>query len=320
MQVKCVCRLQFSEIFKKGKAAGKRIDALYKKYGKKGRVNDRTLEKAIVETSKLKSDCIYYGYEYCDMKGLEVGITELERRPKTTGYTYASLSYMLDDIETEWGGTIWGYTLIHNADKLDKVASIIHDYLMGKNPYDVVNSDHFEIQGVDVQKEYAKITLKEPVTKDQVLGGLLFNGYYRYREYALEDGCSAYWAYLLPQKTPTAQKIPFDFCVTSYETEEELVNREFWKNKGEKDYIYMEGYYGLNESVIECKPTACKSVNGKMKKPLAPGKYVASIQPGPHLGGMYTMEYKILHSEPKSEIDHSQWSTKVCILYKFEVK
>ena len=80
---------------------------------------------------------------------------------------------MLDDIETEWGGTIWGYTLIHNADKLDKVASIIHDYLMGKNPYDVVNSDHFEIQGVDVQKEYAKITLKEPVTKDQVLGGLL---------------------------------------------------------------------------------------------------------------------------------------------------
>ena len=98
------------------------------------------------------------------------------------------------------------------------------------------------------------------------------------------------------------------------------MNREFWKNKGEKDYIYMEGYYGLNESVIECKPTACKSVNGKMKKPLAPGKYVASIQPGPHLGGMYTMEYKILHSEPKSEIDHSQWSTKVCILYKFEVK
>ena len=66
------------------------------------------------------------------MKGLEVGITELERRPKTTGYTYASLSYMLDDIETEWGGTTWGYTLIHNADKLDKVASIIHDYLMGK--------------------------------------------------------------------------------------------------------------------------------------------------------------------------------------------
>lgn len=51
-----------------------------------------------------------------------------------------------------------------------------------------------------MQKEYAKITLKEPVTKDQVLGGLLFNGYYRYREYALEDGCSAYWAYLLPQK------------------------------------------------------------------------------------------------------------------------
>lgn len=323
---KNVCKLNVCvdsnspKFLRKGKQLEKRIDALYKKYGKKGRVNDRTLEKAIVETSKLKSDCIYYGYEYCDMKGLEVGITELERRPKTTGYTYASLSYMLDDIETEWGGTIWGYTLIHNADKLDKVASIIHDYLMGKNPYDVVNSDHFEIQGVDVQKEYAKITLKEPVTKDQVLGGLLFNGYYRYREYALEDGCSAYWAYLLPQKTPTAQKIPFDFCVTSYETEEELVNREFWKNKGEKDYIYMEGYYGLNESVIECKPTACKSVNGKMKKPLAPGKYVASIQPGPHLGGMYTMEYKILHSEPKSEIDHSQWSTKVCILYKFEVK
>ena len=42
----------------------------------------------------------------------------------------------------------------------------------------------------------------------------------------------------------------------------------------------MEGYYGLNESVIECKPTAYKGVNGKMKKPLVPGKYVASIQPG----------------------------------------
>ena len=36
------------------------------------------LKKAIVETSKLKSDCIYYGYEYCDMKGLEVGYTQLE--------------------------------------------------------------------------------------------------------------------------------------------------------------------------------------------------------------------------------------------------
>ena len=61
------------KFLRKGKQLEKRIDALYKKYGNPADVNDQTIETAITTISKLKSDCIYYGYEYCKEKKLNVG-------------------------------------------------------------------------------------------------------------------------------------------------------------------------------------------------------------------------------------------------------
>ena len=64
------------KFLRKGKQLEKRIDALYKKYGNPADVNDQTIEKAITTISKLKSDCIYYGYEYCDKKRIEYRLQE----------------------------------------------------------------------------------------------------------------------------------------------------------------------------------------------------------------------------------------------------
>ena len=69
-----VCKLNVlveknsKKFLRKGKQLEKRIDALYKKNGNPADVNDQTIETAITTISKLKSDCIYYGYEYCKEK------------------------------------------------------------------------------------------------------------------------------------------------------------------------------------------------------------------------------------------------------------
>ena len=81
------------------------------------------------------------------------------------------------------------------------------------------------------------------------------------------------WAYLLPQKNPTLQKIPVNFYVRPLQedtTEDKRTSLNF---------VYMRGYYSLNSSVIECKPEGISFIDGKLKRPLPAGKYVATVNP-----------------------------------------
>ena len=262
------------KFLRKGKQLEKRIDALYKKYGNPADVNDQTIEKAITTISKLKSDCIYYGYEYCDKKGLSTGYRKVERRPKTTGDTYGNLwsdehhavIYIEDD------GMVSGYILYANGWKMSKVAKNIQVFLSKKDPFDPTNPNYMEIQSVDVQKQYAKITLKESVTKEQVLGGLFFNGGADSADSLLKYG-NTEWAYLLPQKNPTLQKIPVNFYVRPLQEDTTADERT------SLNFVYMRGYYSLNSSVIECKPEGISFIDGKLKRPLPAGKYVATVNP-----------------------------------------
>ena len=275
-----VCKLNVlveknsKKFLRKGKQLEKRIDALYKKYGNPADVNDQTIETAITTISKLKSDCIYYGYEYCKEKKLNVGREKLERKPKTTGTTYSGLYWHLlhgmSYIESD--GDVYGYILYQNGWKMSKVAKNIQVFLSKKDPFDPTNPNYMEIQSVDVQKQYAKITLKEPVTKEQVLGGLFFNGGADSADSLLKYG-NTEWAYLLPQKNPTLQKIPVNFYVRPLQedtTEDKRTSLNF---------VYMRGYYSLNSSVIECKPEGISFIDGKLKRPLPAGKYVATVNP-----------------------------------------
>ena len=275
-----VCKLNVlveknsKKFLRKGKQLEKRIDALYKKYGNPADVNDQTIETAITTISKLKSDCIYYGYEYCKEKKLNVGREKLERKPKTTGTTYSGLYWHLlhgmSYIESD--GDVYGYILYQNGWKMSKVAKNIQVFLSKKDPFDPTNPNYMEIQSVDVQKKYAKITLKESVTKEQVLGGLFFNGGADSADSLLKYG-NTEWAYLLPQKNPTLQKIPVNFYVRPLQedtTEDKRTSLNF---------VYMRGYYSLNSSVIECKPEGISFIDGKLKRPLPAGKYVATVNP-----------------------------------------
>jgi len=275
-----VCKLNIlveknsKKFLRKGKQLEKRIDALYKKYGNPADVNDQTIETAITTISKLKSDCIYYGYEYCKEKKLNVGREKLERKPKTTGTTYSGLYWHLlhgmSYIESD--GDVYGYILYQNGWKMSKVAKNIQVFLSKKDPFDPTNPNYMEIQSVDVQKKYAKITLKESVTKEQVLGGLFFNGGADSADSLLKYG-NTEWAYLLPQKNPTLQKIPVNFYVRPLQedtTEDKRTSLNF---------VYMRGYYSLNSSVIECKPEGISFIDGKLKRPLPAGKYVATVNP-----------------------------------------
>ena len=275
-----VCKLNVlveknsKKFLRKGKQLEKRIDALYKKYGNPADVNDQTIETAITTISKLKSDCIYYGYEYCKEKKLNVGREKLERKPKTTGTTYSGLYWHLlhgmSYIESD--GDVYGYILYQNGWKMSKVAKNIQVFLSKKDPFDPTNPNYMEIQSVDVQKKYAKITLKESVTKEQVLGGLFFNGGADSADSLLKYG-NTEWAYLLPQKNPTLQKIPVNFYVRPLQedtTEDKRTSLNF---------VYMRGYYSLNSSVIECKPEGIGFIDGKLKRPLPAGKYVATVNP-----------------------------------------
>lgn len=275
-----VCKLNVlveknsKKILRKGKQLEKRIDALYKKYGNPADVNDQTIETAITTISKLKSDCIYYGYEYCKEKKLNVGREKLERKPKTTGTTYSGLYWHLlhgmSYIESD--GDVYGYILYQNGWKMSKVAKNIQVFLSKKDPFDPTNPNYMEIQSVDVQKKYAKITLKESVTKEQVLGGLFFNGGADSADSLLKYG-NAEWAYLLPQKNPTLQKIPVNFYVRPLQEDTTADERT------SLNFVYMRGYYSLNSSVIECKPEGISFIDGKLKRPLPAGKYVATVNP-----------------------------------------
>ena len=262
------------KFLRKGKQLEKRIDALYKKYGNPADVNDQTIEKAITTISKLKSDCIYYGYEYCKEKKLNVGREKLERKPKTTGTTYSGLYWHLlhgmSYIESD--GDVYGYILYQNGWKMSKVAKNIQVFLSKKDPFDPTNPNYMEIQSVDVQKKYAKITLKESVTKEQVLGGLFFNGGADSADSLLKYG-NTEWAYLLPQKNPTLQKIPVNFYVRPLQEDTTADERT------SLNFVYMRGYYSLNSSVIECKPEGISFIDGKLKRPLPAGKYVATVNP-----------------------------------------
>ena len=262
------------KFLRKGKQLEKRIDALYKKYGNPADVNDQTIETAITTISKLKSDCIYYGYEYCKEKKLNVGREKLERKPKTTGTTYSGLYWHLlhgmSYIESD--GDVYGYILYQNGWKMSKVAKNIQVFLSKKDPFDPTNPNYMEIQSVDVQKKYAKITLKESVTKEQVLGGLFFNGGADSADSLLKYG-NAEWAYLLPQKNPTLQKIPVNFYVRPLQEDTTADERT------SLNFVYMRGYYSLNSSVIECKPEGISFIDGKLKRPLPAGKYVATVNP-----------------------------------------
>ena len=156
-----VCKLNVlveknsKKFLRKGKQLEKRIDALYKKYGNPADVNDQTIETAITTISKLKSDCIYYGYEYCKEKKLNVGREKLERKPKTTGTTYSGLYWHLlhgmSYIESD--GDVYGYILYQNGWKMSKVAKNIQVFLSKKDPFDPTNPNYMEIQSVDVKKE-----------------------------------------------------------------------------------------------------------------------------------------------------------------------
>lgn len=275
-----VCKLNVlveknsKKFLRKGKQLEKRIDALYKKYGNPADVNDQTIETAITTISKLKSDCIYYGYEYCKEKKLNVGREKLERKPKTTGTTYSGLYWHLlhgmSYIESD--GDVYGYILYQNGWKMSKVAKNIQVFLSKKDPFDPTNPNYMEIQSVDVQKKYAKITLKESVTKEQVLGGLFFNGGADSADSLLKYG-NTEWAYLLPQKNPTLQKIPVNFYVRPLQ-EDTIEDKRTSLN-----FVYMRGYYSLNSSVIECKPEGISFIDGKLKRPLPAGKYVATVNP-----------------------------------------
>ena len=275
-----VCKLNVlveknsKKFLRKGKQLEKRINALYKKYGNPADVNDQTIETAITTISKLKSDCIYYGYEYCKEKKLNVGREKLERKPKTTGTTYSGLYWHLlhgmSYIESD--GDVYGYILYQNGWKMSKVAKNIQVFLSKKDPFDPTNPNYMEIQSVDVQKKYAKITLKESVTKEQVLGGLFFNGGADSADSLLKYG-NTEWAYLLPQKNPTLQKIPVNFYVR-------LLQEDTTEDKRTSlNFVYMRGYYSLNSSVIECKPEGISFIDGKLKRPLPAGKYVATVNP-----------------------------------------
>jgi len=275
-----VCKLNVlveknsKKFLRKGKQLEKRIDALYKKYGNPADVNDQTIETAITTISKLKSDCIYYGYEYCKEKKLNVGREKLERKPKTTGTTYSGLYWHLlhgmSYIESD--GDVYGYILYQNGWKMSKVAKNIQVFLSKKDPFDPTNPNYMEIQSVDVQKKYAKITLKESVTKEQVLGGLFFNGGADSADSLLKYG-NTEWAYLLPQKNPTLQKIPVNFYVRPLQKDTTADERT------SLNFVYMRGYYSLNSSVIECKPEGISFIDGKLKRPLPAGKYVATVNP-----------------------------------------
>ena len=275
-----VCKLNVlveknsKKFLRKGKQLEKRIDALYKKYGNPADVNDQTIETAITTISKLKSDCIYYGYEYCKEKKLNVGREKLERKPKTTGTTYSGLYWHLlhgmSYIESD--GDVYGYILYQNGWKMSKVAKNIQVFLSKKDPFDPTNPNYMEIQSVDVQKKYAKITLKESVTKEQVLGGLFFNGGADSADSLLKYG-NAEWAYLLPKKNPTLQKIPVNFYVRPLQEDTTADERT------SLNFVYMRGYYSLNSSVIECKPEGISFIDGKLKRPLPAGKYVATVNP-----------------------------------------
>lgn len=275
-----VCKLNVlveknsKKFLRKGKQLEKRIDALYKKYGNLADVNDQTIETAITTISKLKSDCIYYGYEYCKEKKLNVGREKLERKPKTTGTTYSGLYWHLlhgmSYIESD--GDVYGYILYQNGWKMSKVAKNIQVFLSKKDPFDPTNPNYMEIQSVDVQKKYAKITLKESVTKEQVLGGLFFNGGADSADSLLKYG-NTEWAYLLPQKNPTLQKIPVNFYVRPLQEDTTADERT------SLNFVYMRGYYSLNSSVIECKPEGISFIDGKLKRPLPAGKYVATVNP-----------------------------------------
>ena len=275
-----VCKLNVlveknsKKFLRKGKQLEKRIDALYKKYGNPADVNDQTIETAITTISKLKSDCIYYGYEYCKEKKLNVGREKLERKPKTTGTTYSGLYWHLlhgmSYIESD--GDVYGYILYQNGWKMSKVAKNIQVFLSKKDPFDPTNPNYMEIQSVDVQKKYAKITLKESVTKEQVLGGLFFNGGADSADSLLKYG-NTEWAYLLPQKNPTLQKIPVNFYVRPLQEDTTADERT------SLNFVYMRGYYSLNSSVIECKPEGISFIDGKLKRPLPAGKYVATVNP-----------------------------------------
>ena len=275
-----VCKLNVlveknsKKFLRKGNQLEKRIDALYKKYGNPADVNDQTIETAITTISKLKSDCIYYGYEYCKEKKLNVGREKLERKPKTTGTTYSGLYWHLlhgmSYIESD--GDVYGYILYQNGWKMSKVAKNIQVFLSKKDPFDPTNPNYMEIQSVDVQKKYAKITLKESVTKEQVLGGLFFNGGADSADSLLKYG-NTEWAYLLPQKNPTLQKIPVNFYVRPLQEDTTADERT------SLNFVYMRGYYSLNSSVIECKPEGISFIDGKLKRPLPAGKYVATVNP-----------------------------------------
>ena len=74
------------------------------------------------------------------------------------------------------------------------------------------------------------IKLKKAVTKNQVLGGLLFNGALSDTISVYEENVNTVWTYLLPQKTPSAQKVPIDICIMPYDSEESLQKIETWVN------------------------------------------------------------------------------------------
>lgn len=262
-----VCKLNVlveknsKKFLRKGKQLEKESMHSIKKYGNLADVNDQTIETAITTISKLKSDCIYYGYEYCKEKKLNVGREKLERKPKTTGTTYSGLYWHLlhgmSYIESD--GDVYGYILYQNGWKMSKVAKNIQVFLSKKDPFDPTNPNYMEIQSVDVQKKYAKITLKESVTKEQVLGGLFFNGGADSADSLLKYG-NAEWAYLLPQKNPTLQKIPVNFYVRPLQEDTTADERT------SLNFVYMRGYYSLNSSVIECKPEGISFIDGKLKR------------------------------------------------------
>lgn len=121
------------------------------------------------------------------------------------------------------------------------------------------------------------IKLKKAVTKNQVLGGLLFNGALSDTISVYEENVNTVWTYLLPQKTPSAQKVPIDICIMPYDSEESLQKIETWVN-GRKKSVYARNEYSLNATEISFKLKDTETV-GINTKSLAAGKYIIGIGP-----------------------------------------
>lgn len=321
---KTVCKLKVyvnsKKFLSKGKQLEKRIDALYKKYAKASSINDSNIEQVITTTAKLKRDCIYYGYEFCDKWNYNVG-KKVERKPQTTGKTYCELSEQMKAMTMEDDGKIYNYTLYHNGKKLQKVADNIRKFLVKKNPYDSDSQDCFEIQDIEVKNNNIYIKLKKAVTKNQVLGGLLFNGALSDTTSVYEENVNTVWTYLLPQKTPSEQKVPIDICIMPYDSEESLQKVETWIN-GRKKSVYARNAYSLNATEISFKLKNTETV-GINTKSLAAGKYIIGI--GPINGNcsdlLSNMEikYNMEHKNPEYA-DFNTNYRKTCILSQFEVK